>query len=108
MIAASARTGASATPRIRGSAAPSSHTSRKTRESGPACGTIPEYHCSDPPREARHWKNMAPREPRATWDRLCRMISPGALATVRPGVYTTPAACSASSQGRPPPGTRAA
>ncbi|OLE24079.1 MAG: hypothetical protein AUG44_20410 [Actinobacteria bacterium 13_1_20CM_3_71_11] len=88
------------------SAEPSSMTSRQIRESVPACGSIAECHFSAPAREARHWKNMAPSLPRATWPRLSRSNSPGALARLRGCQFTAPVECSMSSHGRPPPRDR--
>ena len=63
--AASARTVLPATSPSRATASPSSVTSRKTLESGPACGTIAACSISAPAGDARHWKNSTLSEPRA-------------------------------------------
>jgi hypothetical protein len=59
-------------------------TSANTRLSGPACGTIAAWYISAPPRGARHWKNIAPRDPRATCAMLCRSSCPGGRVRIRP------------------------
>ncbi len=92
-------------PRISSSAAtsaPSETTSRQIRLSVPACGTIAEWNFSAPEREARHWKNIAPSEPRAMWARELRVISPGRLAMPRGCQLTPLVECSSSSHGSPP------
>lgn len=66
--------------------APSATASRKTRLSGPACGTSAEWNRSAPPRGARHWKYIAPADPRATAASACRSIRPGSFTCIRPGV----------------------
>ena len=55
-----------------------------------------------PNREARHWKNMTPSAPRATWAMLLRASSPGRLAMLRGCQFTALVECSMSSQGAPP------
>ena len=67
----------------------------------PACGTIAECHFSAPARDARHWKNIAPWLPRATWQRLLRISSPGRLAALRGCQFTALVECSISSHSPP-------
>ncbi len=100
-MAASVSTLPASTSASRPTSAPSSTTSSNSRVSGPACGTIEEWNISAPPRGWRHWKNITPREPRATCDMLSRAISPGRLVAIRPGSKTRLVACSTSSQGSP-------
>ena len=80
---------------------PSCVTSRHCRVSVPAWGTIPEWYCSTPEAEARHWKKSAPSEPCAMCCRLWRVISPGAFGGLRGCQFTALVECSISSQGRP-------
>ncbi len=49
----------------------------------PACGTIAEWNCSAPAVDARHWKNSAPSDPRATCASEFRTSSPGSFARLR-------------------------
>ncbi len=102
IIATSATVRVPRMPSSRPSPAPSALTSRQIRESVPACGTIAEWNFSAPRRDCRHWKNIAPSEPRATWARLLRAISPGRLAGLRGCQLTPLVECSSSSQGAPP------
>ena len=96
-----------ATGASRFSVAPSSTTSRQTRLSVRACGSIAECHFSAPERDARHWKNSAPSLPRATWLKLLRRNIPGGLARLRGCQLTALVECSISSHGRPRPSERA-
>ncbi len=104
-MATPASTRPGAVPASRPSAAPRSVASRNTRVSAPACDTTAEWKRSAPPAGARHWKNITPAEPRATWARLCRVIRPGSLVCIRPAVWIWLGALSASSHGagRPAP-----
>jgi hypothetical protein len=68
---------------------------------------MPECHFSAPARDARHWKNIAPSLPRATWPRLLRRICPGSLAMLRGCQLTALVECSISSQDPPPASDRA-
>jgi hypothetical protein len=85
---------------------PSRTTSRQIFESVPACGSIAECHFSEPARLARHWKNIAPSEPRATLPRLSRISWPGRFAMLRGCQLTALVECSISSHGAPPPSER--
>lgn len=91
------RTGASAA-----TSAPSATTSRQIRVSVPPCGSIAEWNFSAPKREARNWKNMTASDPRATWARLLRAISPGRFAMLRGCQFTADVECSMSIHGRLP------
>ncbi len=68
----------------------------------PPCGSIAEWNFSAPRRDWRHWKNIAPSEPRATCARELRAIWPGAFAGLRGCQLTPEVECSSSSQGEPP------
>lgn len=105
--AASATTLEPASSASRATASPVSQTSRKIRESAPACGTIAECQISAPERDWRHWKNSAPSAPWARCCTECRRISPGSLGRVAFSPYTVEVPCSISSQGFPPPKERA-
>lgn len=67
----------------------------------PPCGIIAEWNFSAPKRAARHWKNMMPFAPRPRWDSALRVISPGALATLRSCQFTAEVECSISIHGSP-------
>ncbi len=81
-------------------------TSRQTRLSVPACGTIPLWNFSAPVAAARHWKDSTASAPRATACRLSARYCPGAFGTLTARQLTALGACSISSHGRPPPTER--
>jgi hypothetical protein len=56
---------------------------------------------SAPPGEARHWKFMIPREPRATCESESRVSWPGRFGTIHPPLWTMSGACSMSSHACP-------
>ncbi len=81
---------------------PSSVTSRQPRLSVPEFASIAVWNFSAPDCDCRHWKNIAPSEPRATCPSELRAISPGRFAGLYGCQLTPDVACSSSSHGPPP------